>query len=218
MNADRQIPFRWVLPLAQLVICLNLLWPLMGFIALQLQGVAHEVWPARVRQPVYFLQTTPAIAAPQPAHLGEDRDRSTSLLELRLQIPVLLNFPCTFLGLLRIAPAAMLHDFWRAISFPIVGMFFWWLVGRSVEALVASRHGSLSPVVVLAEVVVASLLIVGNGGLLVGLAVDPTFREELVFPWRLAAAAAGLWVLLSIVIVGARIVQWRLRRSATVLS
>jgi len=29
---------------------------------------------------------------------------------------------------------------WRDLSWPIVGIFFWWLAGRSIEALLFSRH------------------------------------------------------------------------------
>jgi len=217
MTSTRKIPFRWILPLAQLAICVALLWPLRGFIALQIQGVAHAIWPATVQAPVYFLHPTAITVAPQLRPAGPSSDRSTTLVELRLQIPALLNFPCAFLGLLRIGPPAMIREIWRALSFPTIGILFWWLVGRGVEALAVARQRALSPVLLWPEVVVAVLLVVGNCGLLIGLMVDPSFREDLVFPWHWAAAAAGLWVALSATIVAARIAQWRLKRSAVFL-
>jgi hypothetical protein len=218
MNTNLQIRFRWILPLAQLLVCLVLLWPLRGFIALQIQGVAHAIWPARVQEPVYFSRPTSITVPPQPTPGVQDHDRSRSLVELRVQIPALLNFPCAFLGLLRTGPVAMFRELLKAITFPIVGIFFWWLVGRSAEALAAARRRALSPVITWAEILVGSLLILGDGGMLVGMVVDPSFREDLVFPWRLATLAAGLWVLLGALIIMARTAQWRLRRGAKVFA
>jgi hypothetical protein len=106
----------------------------------------------------------------------------------------------------------MLPEFWRAISWPVVGIVFWWIAGRSIEALAASRRRLLAPIIVWLEVLVASLVIAFSSALCVGFILDPSIREEFIYPWRLTAVAAGLWILLGAATISARVVQWRIRR------
>jgi len=34
---------------------------------------------------------------------------------------------------------------WRAISWPLLGILFWWSAGRGIEALIATRRGLVQP-------------------------------------------------------------------------
>lgn len=201
-------PFRWILPLAQVAICAALLWPLRGFILFQLQGAIRET-PNKVQEPVPDLTLPPTAQSPPPPTL--------SLIELRVQIPALLNFPCFLLGLARssMVPAGMFAEFWRAITWPVVGTFFWWIAGRGIEALMAARRQIISPRIVWIEVLAAALVIALGSFLCIGFASDPSFREELIYPWRLMAAAAALWTSLGAGTVAARFVQWRIKRRPT---
>lgn len=207
MNARHAVPFRWVLPVAELILCISLLWPLKGLLFFQLQSSAHAQWPTRVQEPEFRLDPAPIL------DLKLEPDSKT-LGGTRTSIPALLNLPGAFLGLARTAsaPKGMLPEFWRAISWPVVGIVFWWIAGRSIEALAASRRRLLAPIIVWLEVLVASLVIAFSSALCVGFILDPSIREEFIYPWRLTAVAAGLWILLGAATISARVVQWRIRR------
>ena len=153
MNEPRTIPFRWILPIAELLVCAVLLWPWRGFFIVEMRVTAHAHWPALVEQPVLRLNTA------QGPETLRDRHAET-LAAIRILTPALLNIPCSLLGLMRreAVPRGMLPEFWRSISWPFFGIVFWWIAGRGIEALVASRRDLLSPAITWIEVFVASLI------------------------------------------------------------
>jgi len=207
MNERRTIPFRWVFPISELILSAVLLWPWRGFLILQMRAVAHAHWPTRVEQPV--LRLNPELVPETPR-----QRRAETLSMMRVSAPALLNMPCGFLGLARSksAPNGMLPELWRSISWPFVGTIFWWIAGRAIEALMASRGRVLSPAITWVELFVASAVTICTALLCIGLLSDPSMRAGFIYPWRLAAAASGLWILLSAATVAARLVQWRIRR------
>lgn len=105
----------------------------------------------------------------------------------------------------------MLPEFWRALTRPVAGTAFWWIVGRAWEALAAARKRSLSPVLTWIEVSVGAVLVLVFGGFGIGLVVTSD-REGTIYPWKLMAAACLLWGGLGLSVLVARIVQWRLRK------
>jgi hypothetical protein len=133
--------------------------------------------------------------------------------EVRLIAPALLNSPATLLGLARreLVPRGMLPEFWRALTWPVAGTAFWWIVGRAWEALAAARKRSLSPVLTWIEVSVGAVLVLMFGGFGIRLVVTSD-REGTIFPWKLMAAACLLWGGLGLSVLVARIVQGRLRK------
>jgi hypothetical protein len=106
----------------------------------------------------------------------------------------------------------MLPEFWRSITWPFIGVVFWWIVGRGFEALMASRQRVLRPAITWVEVFVGLLVIAFGVFLWIGFLADPNIRADCIYPWRLAAMAGGLWILLCAAIVAARLIQWRIRR------
>jgi hypothetical protein len=207
MKRTAHFPFRWVLPIAQLVLCRMLLWPWKGAFLLQLRSAAHARWPTTVEAPTFRI-TTP-IVPPTPG------DRSTrTIADLRLTTPALLNMPSGFVGLAHRASVrkGMLPDFWRAMSWPFVGLIFWWIVGRGIEALGVSRSRVVSPAITWVETVTALLVSFFAGSLFVGLMVDPSMRSDFIFPWQLAILACGFWTFLGAVTVLARLLQWWIKR------
>ena len=83
----------------------------------------------------------------------------------------------------------------QTMSWPIIGVFFWWLAGYSVEALLFSRYKILKPKV-RAWQVVASLPAMGLGAALAGLMLfDQSARKEFDY-WMTIAAFGGMWVAL----------------------
>jgi hypothetical protein len=109
----------------------------------------------------------------------------------------------------------MLPALWGAVTWPIVGVIFWWIAGRGIEALIASRGRVLSPSITWAEVIVASVVIAFCLLCCIGFASDPSFRDDFIYPWPGAAVASGLWIILGGVTVAARVIQWRMRRQLT---
>ena len=132
----------------------------------------------------------------------------------------LLNLPGTFL----LIPEAMFRSshmnwsppgidprIWMALSATILGILFWWMAGRSVEALSALRHKYLRPQINWVETVVNFLIMVGgavlfSAGVIYGFFID---RDSLSFH---LAAAGGLWALLGSLSVIARFRQSRMRK------
>lgn len=207
MNNGCMALFRRALPIAQLVTCAVLLWPWRGFLLVQMREVGHHHWPTKFTEPAYRLQAAVVPETPQ-------RARAEALDRLRVSAPALINLPCGFLGLATPAsvPEGMWPEFWRSLTWPVVGIFFWWLVGRALDALVSARRRVLLPAITWIEVAVGSLLVVFCAAICVGFLTDASMREEFFYPWRWAAAACLLWIVLAAVIPAARFVQWRVRR------
>jgi hypothetical protein len=106
---------------------------------------------------------------------------------------------------------------WRAITYPVVGMLFWWIAGRGADALAAARQKRLTPRIHWIEMIVGILLLAM--GVLVILAFtlgggpQHTDSKDLLF-----LAMAILWAFLGSLSLSGRIVQWRLRRHQTDLA
>jgi hypothetical protein len=207
MNEIDRFRFRQILPIGQLVLCILLLGPWRSFYILQFRAAVHVRWPIRSEKPVFYITKSLAPAPPQ-------EDMVRKLAELRLATPALLNMPCAFAGLARPAavPAGMLSVFWRSFSWPIVGLIFWWIVGRGIDASPAARLRVIAPAITGAETVVALLVTFGSAAGITVIIADPSVRSDLILPWRWALASLGLWSLLGLVTILARLAQWRVRR------
>ena len=136
----------------------------------------------------------------------------------------LFNLPGTFL----LIPEAMFRSshmnwfppgidprIWMALSATTLGILFWWMAGRSVEALSALRHKHLRPQINWIETVVGFLIMAGgavlfSAGVIYGFFID---RDSLSFH---LAAAGGLWALLGSLSVIARFRQSRMRKRMSV--
>ena len=106
---------------------------------------------------------------------------------------------------------------WRAVTWPLLGMVFWWIAGRGVDALVAARQKALSPRIGWTETVVGFVL--GAGGLVGAIAFLLTAGADLYDrDLQRAMSAAGMWGLLGSLTVSARAVQWRMRKAARAIS
>jgi hypothetical protein len=107
-------------------------------------------------------------------------------------------------------PRGMSMWMWRDLSWPIIGIFFWWLAGRSIEALLLSRHKILLPTIRWWEVVV-SFPALAFGAICAVPCIDQSARAEFPF-WMLLAVFGGMWFVLGASTPLAYFVQWRLRR------
>ncbi len=205
MKQSSRIPFRWVLPIAQFLLCSILLWPFCSRYFAQVHNALNGYFPELVdRQEIVIRSNAPNQA---------NQSASQSYGEWRLVVPALLNMPVVLTGLARreTVPMGIVSEWWRAFTWPIVGLIFWWMAGRGMEAFLAARSHLISPALTWAETIVALLVILGMGIVLVGLAEDPSMRSESIFPLRVATVACSLWLILGLTTVGARILQLRMR-------
>jgi hypothetical protein len=108
-------------------------------------------------------------------------------------------------------PRGMFMWAWRDLSWPIVGIFFWWLAGRSIEALLFARHKILVPKIRWWEVVVSLPVLAFGATLAVGLCISQSARTEFLF-WMLLAVFGSVWLVLGASTSLAYFAQWRLRR------
>jgi|SRR5205809_5131475 len=175
-------PLRWIFPLAQLFLCAVILWPMRPMLVGQIRaslrayGISHD---AAARNPV-----TPRLP---PFDLADpDVQRRIKTSEAREWAVAALNLPgglpdWTY-AILSPAhsewtPKGMFTWTWRDLSWPIIGIFFWWLAGRSIEGLLFSRHKILLPKIRWWEVVV-SLPVLAFGAIwAVGLCIDQSARR-----------------------------------------
>jgi hypothetical protein len=225
IDEPRSIPFRWILPIAQLLLCVAILWPLRGELIASMRSSTHA----------YFLHDQPTQAPkvnirvlypgllPDFANLDkviEERSYRDRFLRLRLWGPALLNFPAMWLALPTIfltngknewVPTGMYFQYWRALAWPVVGILLWWLAGRGIEALIAASKGLIRPRITWAEIV-GAILVVLSGGFALVASIEPDVRSDLVFPRGLLLAAGLLWFLLGSTIIASRVMQWRVRR------
>ena len=214
-------PFRWLLPMTQLLVCILLLqayWSNLRAQVLRLiqrfeQSLQGNDQPRP--QPAMVLNVTPDVpASPQP-------------VDPRLTAPAAFNLPVGFVQAPFVffspdktewAPEGMLLSEWRAVTWPFIGIIFWWLAGRGLEAFSAAassrRYAIIRPPLHRIEVTLGlCLLALGSAaGLLFALGHNPL---GLITDW-VFAAGAGLWAVLGAVIVAARLLQWRIRRRARI--
>ena len=230
MLAERPgFPFRIFLPLSQLLLCLALLWPHLPALRNQL-SFAIRGFTARILGTDPPADTATIVFDVSP--FSPRREQPLDVSAVRLTAPAALNIPVGFVQIPFMlenpdrsewSPDGMWIREWRAVSWPFVGMIFWWIAGRALEALSAGMRffaysgksgiqsaGLIHPLIHWIEVAAGACLmmtggttcyVLASGRGLLGLATD-----------YVLAAGAGLWSVLGLAIVSAGIMQWRLKR------
>ena len=224
----RSFPFRWVLPTVQLVVCLALLWPVRGLLLFGVLESIHSYSHPTPKSSVVLDPNGVNIVVPTvtPERQRTD-DAATKVAEIRTKAPLALNFPVLIAQLPYIllspakrewVPKGMPSDTWRALSWPFVGILFWWFLGRSVEALPTARRSVVHPPISWIETAFALILFSTGRVAFIGiLTTTPDDRSDLQFMTLLAGGL--LWGLLATVTITARFLQWRLaKRSASAQS
>jgi hypothetical protein len=218
-DQHRSFPFRWVLPFAQLAVCVVLLWPVRGNLAfavkLLINSHPHEL-PGRI------VVLDPKSLPPLPGIPDFQRaaEVATKVEDIRMAAPLALNIPVLVAQLPYILarpakrewmPKGMPPDTWRVLSWPFVGIIFWWFLGRSVEALPKARRSVVYPRISRIEAACASILFGTGLVALVGmLTTTPDDRRDVKFMTILAGGL--LWGLLATVTIAARFMQWRIAK------
>lgn len=209
IGARRSFRFSLALPLGQLLLCAILLCPIRMWIFVEL-GVPERL--------LGFV-TLPH------EHMHGGGLRYWSSIS-GLEIAAMLNLPAGMVQLPYDIYSPSHNDFhppgvdlkvWRAVTWPILGTFFWWVAGRGADALAASRRRTLTPKIKWAEAILGLVLsvlsITGTIGVVFFSGAD---RHDPLLP--LFAFAGVMWTILGALPFIARIVQWRLCRNPAVSS
>jgi hypothetical protein len=206
----------------QLLICFLSLWPSRNFILFEVSQAIESYAPTQSRKAI-----GPAINIEIPTLTPEQQDaadRATKIEDLRMRVPLALNFPVGIMQLPYViaspakrewAPNGMMTETWREISWPFAGLLFWWSIGRGIEALRSTRKAVISPRVTLLETVFAAVFACIGVAVLVG-SVTSTPDDRRDFHFIALMAGGLLWGILASITIAARIFQWRIRRSAKV--
>jgi hypothetical protein len=225
VQAPDTLAFRWLLPITQLVLSVVVLSPL------------HTILIQRVRLSIgaYRHRQTPL---PYPPEGQQFRILEVPLspqkrlefqtfesLEKREWVPIMLNLPS---GLAQL-PYAILNptkqewmprgmDFktWRVISWPLIGILFWWAAGRGIEALLAARRRVVRPQIGWTETIIGAALFLFCAVIAIGVPICAGIDKD--FPMKLFVAGSGTWAVLGGMIVAARVAQWRIIRRREGLS
>lgn len=229
----RPIPFRWILPIAQLLVCLAILWPARIHLSRSVRTAvdAYRSRGAPLREsPVYLHDLFPDL----PADFTDDQlnaaivalARQPTTDTVRLLAPAMINLPALTVELPysifskdkeEWTPDGMQFEEWRALSWPLVGIALWWLAGRGVEALIGAFNQVVEPKITYAEVGVAAIFVLLGGVILTMQLLDPVRAEDQV-PGALFILAGALWTSLGTATIVARVMQWRIRRRSAAAS
>jgi len=202
-------PFRRVLPIGQLVLCVLLLWPARAKITREYES-ALGITPAPLVYSIgdFYLPWHPGMP------LAETERNSTEIASA-LNLPgglVQLPYPIFSPEHQEWRPHEMNFEVWRATTWPLLCIPFWWIAGRGLEAILAARamrQGTavcVTPKVGWIETIVATLIMLICGTLAVGLTVDGDLQLAIF------GVGAGMWTVLASMTVVAKFVQWRMTR------
>jgi hypothetical protein len=136
----RVLALRWILPIAQLVLSIAVLWPVRHELTWQVSDAIRFRRLSKTRAP--SLDEVLAIVIPKRP-TSQPRVELASF-EKRKWMPSVLNLPSGLIQLPYVilnpekeewVPLGVDVMTWRAISWPLLGILFWWSAGRGMEAL-----------------------------------------------------------------------------------
>jgi hypothetical protein len=191
-----KIRFAWLLPAAELLLCAALLWP----IRLTVIHALHITLPPIIEQTMvadclrwspkqdFFLSSV--IALNIPAGL--------------IQLPYAMNTPTKR----EWSPKGMNDLIWRAVTWPILCLPFWWIAGRAIDALSAEKYRFVKPRIGLMETAIGSIWAAVGALLFLGFLIAAGVKKDPGL--TRIAAAGGLWTLLGALSLIARFRQKRL--------
>lgn len=208
---------RWVLPIGQLLVCLVALWPVRHEITHQVKDSFRFSRITRTRRPT----VGEVFAVVIPERVTPEEKFEANNFEKRKWIPSVLNLPVMMVQL----PYAILNSSkdewvptgmdvitWRAISWPLFGLIFWWSAGRGIEALLAARRGRIRPKISRIEALFAGALIVFCVLTALTLSGNAHPERDPDFPTRFFLWSSGSWAALAGITVLTGVLQWRIAK------
>jgi hypothetical protein len=212
-----RLPLRWIFPIAQLLSCAIAVWPIRDRIAFQPReaytfdpgpSLPVQISPPKFENHIDLGVIDPAI------------ERAMRREKFRLATPTVLNLPVALIALPYAIMSPTKNDWvprgmdvlaWRALSWPFVGLPFWWVAGLGIEALVASRHGVIQPQLGWLSVSIGTIVFLVSAMFALVPLCAGVRESDSDFPVALLIAAAVMWMILGGATVGAWILQRRIR-------
>ena len=214
MNVNRVLPFRWIMPIAQLLVSFVFLWPVRGGIIWELKFAVHERHLSKA--PPLSDEVVAIIASQRPPTQKSNIDS-----EKREWFPQVLNLPS---GLIQL-PYVMLSpskqewvpvglDFmtWRVISWPLLGLIFWWSAGRGIDALLAARRRLFQPKMTGVEAVIGSVCFAFCATAAICFPLFSGKQHDPDLPLTLFSIGFAMWAVLGGTVVLAKVLQWRMAK------
>jgi hypothetical protein len=192
------LAFRWVLPITQLVLCVVVLWPLRATLVQQVKHSIHAYQPLKTPSPKPSENQQFHILLLDP--MNPQQRWALEASEKREWMPMILNLPSGLVQFPYVVlnpakqdwiPREMDFKTWRAISWPLVGILFWWSAGRGIEALLAARRNLVYPRIGWIETIVGAALFTFCGVAAICLPLYGGVDDD--FPVKLWVAGSGTW-------------------------
>ncbi len=213
----RPVPFRRVLPIAQLLLCALLLFPYRAVLMWTVFGVRISA-PANRAVASAFRSNPDGTIDFSP---NSEFEQWIKAKDYAYDTVSLLNLPGVFPQI----PFMILRDghdelrmgtidfkTWRVITWPILALPFWWMSGLGLEALIAARRGLIFSRIGWMSTVISFLLMAGGLSMAISFLFAGKDRAEPIL--QLMACASLMWGVLASLTVAAKIAQWRLRKEA----
>lgn len=216
-RASRLLVFRWILPIAQLVLSIEILWPVRHELTQQVQDTIRFSRLSKTRAPT----ANELLAIVIPERLTPEQKSEFKRFETRKWLPSVLNLPSLLIQLPYVilspskdewAPIGLDLMTWRAMSWPLAGLLFWWSAGRGIDALLASRQRRVQPKISWVEAVAGIALFLFCAIAAICFPIFGYSDRDPDFPLKLFSCGFGLWALLAGMVVLAKFRQWRISR------
>ena len=222
---------RWtfLLPLTQLVICYAALWPTRNQVVFETGLALRAMRFARTDNTPQIDSEEPifsVIVVPPSSEQEKRAEARQKMAEILTRVPEVLNTPVMFAQMPYVVlnpkkkewvPRGFMLETWRALTWPLAGLVFWWMAARGICAYAGTRRKVLEPRLSRIEIGIAGILFCLGPVAVVGFITStPDDRADHMFMSLLAGTL--LWGVLSVfsLIAGTR--QWRMRRSSALVS
>ena len=213
---------RWLLPTVQLILCLTALWPWRVTLVHQ---IGRSLGAYRTQNPSLpkAAQGDGGVSVSAYMYADPQELRRQQGLESHEWVPLMLNLPSGLVQMPYVIlnpgnedwrPRGINLRTWRVISWPIIGILFWWCAGRGIEALIAGRRRLVNPQITWPETVMAVALFLFCG--ITAVSMPLSGQHDKSFPLILWILGSGTWALLAGLTIVARVLQWRLTTQGNV--
>ena len=199
-----------------MLICVIVLWPVRARLRpnpnIDYQFNEPAASERNESQSRYSLQL--GLIPEDPEYIRQER-----IVEARLQTPALLNLPVLVVALPYAifsptkndwVPRGMEVGTWRAISWPFIGVIFWWTAGLGIDALLSARRGRMNPRIRWFHSVLAAVALTCGAFVMLApfFASPDSDSSSLVIFMGLAG---GIWLLLGGTTLAALVLQRKLK-------
>ena len=156
-----------------------------------------------------------------PVRFTQEQKAEFKSFESRKWVPSVLNLPSGLIQLPYVilrpskeewVPVGLDLMTWRAISWPLLGFFFWWSAGRGIDALLAARQRLVQPKISWVETAAGIPLFLFCAIAAICFPIFGYSDRDPDFPLKLFSCGFGMWALLAGVVVLAKFRQWRIRQ------